>query len=367
MTPRSEADQHDSRERSTVRSGTRKIPSLFVLTTLLALTAATGGCTTPLERFEYSEAHMGTQVRLILYGPDRAVADRAAEAAFARVAELDGVFSDYRIDSEVSLLCRVTPSIGAVEVSHDLWNVLDRSRELHRRTGGVFDVTIGPFVRLWRRSERMLALPAPRRLAIAREGVGLSKVTFDQGRRAVSLNAPFMRLDFGGIAKGYAAQEAIDLLREHGVASALVDAGGDVVVGDAPPGSEGWLIGLAPNADTGEPTGAVVLANAAVATSGDAFRFVEIRGRRYSHIIDPRTGLGMTTPMTVTVIAGDGALADGLASALSVLGPKDGFALIESYDGASASVLHEADGTVIRESTPRFPEILAPEDARHRR
>ena len=146
-----------------------------------------------------------------------------------------------------------------------------------------------------------------------------------------------MRLDLGGIAKGYVLQEALRVLDARGVPRALVEAGGDIVAGDAPPGRTGWRIDT-PGADEAVTTRAAALTRAALATSGAAMQFVEIDGTRYSHIIDPRTGLGLTHHLTAHVIAGDGATADALATALSVVGAAQGPSILRRFPGALASL-----------------------------
>ena len=145
-----------------------------------------------------------------------------------------------------------------------------------------------------------------------------------------------MRLDLGGIAMGYAVDETLKLLRERGISRALVDASGDIGVGDPPPGKLGWTIGVVPLSAEGTPSKQICLANAAVSTAGDAFQHVDIDGKRYSHIVDPHTGLGMTDRSAVTVIAPDCTTADGLDTAVIALGPRAGLALVEGTPGAAA-------------------------------
>jgi thiamine biosynthesis lipoprotein len=164
-----------------------------------------------------------------------------------------------------------------------------------------------------------------------------------------------MRLDLGGIAMGYAVDEALGVLRKRGIASGLIDASGDIGVGDPPPGKEGWVIEVAPVDEDGAPRTRVLLANAAVTTSGDALQHVEIGGKRYSHIVDPRTGLGLTDRTSVTVIARDCTSADSLATAVSVLGPKEGLKLIEHTPGTAAWIVRPApDGKWATFASPGF-------------
>lgn len=301
---------------------------------------------TRLQRFEYRQPHMGVAFVIRLYADDEAAAKRAAEAAFARVAELNAILSDYDPDSELMRLCRESAPGKPIPVSEELAFVLSRSLAMARRTDGAFDVTIGPVVRLWRHARRRREMPDAKRLAAARALVGWKHVRLDECARTVELLKRDMRLDLGGIAKGYAADEALRVLREHGIDRALIDAGGDIVMGDAPPGRAGWRIGIAPlDKPEGAPSRHLVLANQSVATSGDAFQHVEIAGTRYSHIVDPKTGLGLTTHSSVTVIAPTGIEADALASAVSVLGPKQGIALVDATPDTAALIVQVEDGT----------------------
>lgn len=324
---------------------------LVLATALLALalggfavSSAPSGDSPKPKRFEFAQPHMGTQFRIVLYAADEAEARRAADAAFARISELDAKLSDYREDSELMRLCRQAGG-EPVSVSDDLFAVLSAAQAMARRSRGAFDVTIGPLSRLWRRSRRQKELPSPQRLEQARSLVGYEKLILDAERQTVRLTQPGMLLDLGGIAKGFAADEAQKVLHNHGIRSALVAAGGDLVVSDAPPDAPAWRIGIAPLDDPDRPPAKFLwLKNAAVSTSGDAEQFVEINGVRYSHILDPRTGLGLIGRQSVTVIAPNGTLSDSLATAISVLKPTEGLKLAEATEGAAALI-------VVREST----------------
>jgi thiamine biosynthesis lipoprotein len=242
-----------------------------------------------------------------------------------------------------------------IEVSADLWAVLDRGQAVARASEGAFDVTVGPYVRLWRRARRQRALPEAFRLTAARSEVGYHYVTMDATRRRVRLERPGMRLDLGGIAKGYALQEAYAELERSGLPRALVTGGGDMVAGEAPPGRPGWRVDIAPldTAEGGHPR-QVRLRRRALATSGDLYQRLELDGRRYSHIVDPRTGIGLTDHSLVTVIARDGMTADALATAVSVLGPGRGLRLIEAEPGAAALVARQPDAALEVLASRRF-------------
>ena len=280
---------------------------------------------------------MGVEVRLTVYAPSKMAAERACAAAFRRIAALEDITSDYRPTSELMRLCAKAGG-PPVPVSRDLFFVLRRAQALSRRTGGAFDATVGPLIGLWRQARRSKQLPPPDALAEARKRVGWEKVRLDPKRRTVRLLAPGMRLDLGGIAKGYVGDEAIRTLRAHGVSRALFWAGGDVVAGTPPPGAKGWRIEVANTGRgwVGSVPASLLLANRALSSSGDSEQFVEIGGRRYSHIVDPRTGLGLTDRIAVTVLAPNGITSDGLSTALSVMGMERGRALARSIPGVTA-------------------------------
>src|SRR5947208_2461193 len=207
---------------------------------------------------QYAALRTGMAVRVVVYAADDATARRAAHAAYARIAELEDVMSDYRPESEVR---RLAARAGeAVRVSDDLFVVLARSVDLWGRSDGAFDATVGPFVELWRAARRTGRLPPRAALDSAARRVGSDKVHLDSVSRTVRLDVPGMRIDLGGIAKGYILDRALDVLRAQGVTRALLEAGGDIVLGDAPPGQPGWRIAM----PQGE--GDTVLANRAVST-----------------------------------------------------------------------------------------------------
>lgn len=307
------------------------------------------------ERYEFTQVHMGVPFKLTLYAPDEASANRAAAAAFGRIEQLNAVFSDYDPGSEAMRLSRQAGTGSAVKVSPELLFVLSRSLALSEATDGVFDVTVGPLVKQWRRARRQRRLPKDEALQKAKSRVGRHLVRLDKEAGTVELREEGMRLDFGGIAKGYAADEALRVLRCAGINSALIDAGGDIVAGDPPPCEAGWRIGLAPiDRPDAPPERFLRIANTSVATSGDAYQFVEIDGVRYSHILDPRTGMGLTTSSSVTIIAPDGITADCLASAVSVLGPEQGIALLEQTESAAGLIVLVEGGAVRSVETKAF-------------
>ncbi|MFO1451303.1 MAG: FAD:protein FMN transferase [Opitutaceae bacterium] len=298
-------------------------------------------------RREFVEPHMGTLFRIVLYAPPGVDGSAAAKAAFARVEALNRVLSDYDPESEAMRLCR-EPAGATVPVSTDLFSVLTQARNLAVASGGAFDVTLGPLTLLWRTSRRSGVLPDPVSLAAARDASGFAHLHLDEARRSVRLQRTGMRLDFGGIAKGFAADAALAVLAQHGVARALVAASGDLALGEPPPGKEGWTVALEPFGSPSDPPPTLVLANAGVSTSGDTEQSVTLGGVRYSHIVDPATGLGLTRRVAVTVVARQATLTDGLATACSVLDADRTRALVEALPEPAHVMVHERhpDGSV---------------------
>jgi thiamine biosynthesis lipoprotein len=285
-------------------------------------------------RHEYSEVHMGMPMRVVLFAATDSAARSAARAAFQRVAQLDADLSDYRLDSE---LRRIETEAGTwVPVQPWTFAVLSRALAMAQLTAGAFDPTVGPLSALWRSARKTQRLPSDAALDSARALVSYRMLQLDSARRAVRLGRAGMRLDLGGIAKGFILQEALGTLKRHGVAHALLEAGGDVVVGAAPPGQPGWRIDV-PGADSSFRARAQHLTHAALATSGPALQYVELDGTRYSHVIDTKTGRGLTHQRTAHVIARDGATADALATALTILDEARGRTLLARF-GAAVSI-----------------------------
>jgi thiamine biosynthesis lipoprotein len=310
---------------------------------------------------------MGVDFTIVLYAQNEDAAQRGFKAAFARIEQLNGIMSDYDPQSELSRLSHAAPTEKPVPLSDDLYVLLKQSLHWSRASDGAFDVTVGPIVRLWRRARRQQELPSSERLAEARAAVGYQNLRLDPEHKTAALAKPNMRLDLGGIAKGYAVDEALKTLRALGIRRALVNGSGDIGAGDPPPGETGWKIGIAPlEADGPEsvrpPSRILLLANRAVATSGDAFQYVEIAGKRYSHIVDPRTGLGLTDHSSVSVVAPNCTTADALASAVSVLGPDKGLALVDRTEGAAALLLRAPHGKPQTHASKRFESLpVAPQ------
>lgn len=303
---------------------------------------------------------MGTKFRIVLYAPTKETADKAAKAAFARVEALNKMMSDYMPESELMKLCKKSEKkiAGPVKVSDELFYVLSKAQEVSTLSEGTFDVTVGPIVRLWRQVRKDRELPDTEVLEAAMKRVGYKKVQLDSKEKTVTLTVPGMQLDLGGIGKGYAADEALQAIGKFGITSALVAASGDIAVSKAPPGRDGWRIDIAPLPGAKERR-QLVLADAAVSTSGDSEQFVEIAGVRYSHIVDPRTGIGLKGRRSVTVVAKQGIYADSLTKMASILPAEKAVEKIEAIDGAATLIVVKTEKGEDVHQSKRFAGYLA--------
>ena len=298
-----------------------------------------------LQRYEYSHKSMGTIFRIICYTNQKEIAKQTSEKAFKRIDQLNYIMSDYLPDSELNRLSRNSGSGEYIQVSTDLYVILKLGQQWALKTNGIFDVTIGPYSQLWRRAGRKEMLPDSDQIKKASESVGYKYILIDAENSAVKLRKERMQLDLGGIAKGFTVDEIYNLFVNSGIEKVLVDGGGDIRVGDPPPGKNGWKIVLE---NLKEDNQVLYISNASIATSGDLYRYILIDSLKYGHIIDPRTGYGLTTPRTVTVQASNCTEADVLASTISILGAKDGFRFLADIPHVKAIVVEEEKGKVRR-------------------
>lgn len=267
---------------------------------------------------------MGVPFHLKFYAPSEAAAERIARQAYARVEQLNTIFSDYDPTSELSRLCRA-PVGKPVKLSPELFAILAASHKLSRQTAGAFDITAGPAVRQWRVARRQRKLPEANVLTAAGARIGFEKLKLNAEARTATLAVENMQLDLGGIAKGWAVDEVIRILEQNAIRRAFVAASGDIRTTGPPLGREGWRIEIRNVDEFGNLYPRTLhLKHQSLSTSGDTAQFVEIASRRYSHIVDPRTGIGLTHRLQVTVVAPTSTQADSQATALSVLGLNEG-------------------------------------------
>ena len=288
---------------------------------------------------------MGTDFKIIIDDTNESTCQKVAKKAFEEAHRLNNIFSDYLADSEASVLSASSfndQDDEYLEISAELLKVLKFSRELSKDTSGDFDITIGPASRLWRIARFRESLPGPDKIKNALTRIGFNKILFHPSENKVRLDHKGMLLDFGGIAKGFAGDQMLTLLKDSGLNRCLIDAGGDLIIGQAPKGKPGWRVKIGGEKHPELPS--LSLSNCAVATSGDTEQFAIIRGKAYSHIINPHTGIGLNTRAQVTVIAKNGMIADSLASAALVSGLKSSEKIFEKYNIKAAFFISQEDG-----------------------
>ncbi len=305
----------------------------LILVTLWLLGLA-GTASADPHHLAYTQPVMGTVFRIELYADDQEAAETAAAAAFKRIDDINALASDYLPESELSRLNR-EPANKAVPVSADLLSLISHALRISKLTDGAFDITSTYAIQQWRRAKRKKQLPTEEQTRKAIAMTDWHAIKLDEATRTVTKLKDGLLLDLGGIGKGYAADAALGVLRSHGITRAVVAGSGDLAIGDPPPNEKGWSIALR-TFDRPEESDALVhvtLSRCGCSTSGDLHQFLELDGKRYSHIVNPRTGLGLTDRIACTVIAPDATTSDALATGMCVLGPDKGSALADHTPG----------------------------------
>lgn len=314
-------------------------PALPCALLMLAWTAVS--CAGDREPFIDETFAMGTKAMVTIYGLEDGEAAAAAAEALGEIHRIESVISNWREDSELSRLNRRSGD-GPVRISPELHGLLERSAGYCEASGGAFDVTALPLVRLW--GFRGGEPSVPRRTALdeALGRVGCGRFRLDAGDTTAALDAG-VEIDLAGVGKGYAVDMCAKALIERGVTSGLVNLGGNMYAIGAPPGRRGWTIGIRDPGGSAGVVGELVLSDAAVSTSGNYENFVVIGGERYGHIIDPRTGKTVDSVLSVTVIAESAEEADALSTGLFVTGPEGAADLRGAFPGLKALFAMEDD------------------------
>lgn len=328
----------------------RPIRYLALVVPLLVGGLASSPChASPDSLYHETRPAMGTTVEVYLYARDRMRAAALIETAFEEIERVEAALSSYRPTSEISRI-NVTASRGPVVTDPEVFGLIEQALDYSRRTGGAFDITVGALVRTSGFFRDDVHYPSPDELAEARATVGWQHVALDRATRTIRFLTPGIELDLGGIGKGFALDRAARILRRHGVTAALLGAGRSsyYAIG-APPDAEGWPIVISSPRDPAQVLSTIRLHDRSLSTSGNAQKFFELDGKRYSHIIDPRTGEPSAGMLQVTVTAGTAAESDALATALFVLGPERAAALIGRGDEVAALLVtaRETDDHVV--------------------
>jgi thiamine biosynthesis lipoprotein len=282
---------------------------------------------------------MGTFARVVAVAKNERQARRSIEAGFNEMKRIDSVMSDYKPDSQLSRVNR--EAFGhAVKVTPELFAVLQKSVQYSRLSNGAFDITVGPLVDLWHKAGETNSMPDENTIAETKSRVGYEKLILDANKMTVRFAVDGMRLDLGGIGKGYAVDKAVEVMRQKGATAGMVDSGGNIRCFGKPIDNDVWLVGIQdPNLVDSEPIIVLKLIDMAVATSGDYRRFVMIDGKKVSHIIDTNTATGADKLASDTIIAKTAVDADALSTVVNVLGPDKGLDLIESLPGTECILI----------------------------
>jgi thiamine biosynthesis lipoprotein len=304
-------------------------------------------------KFSYSEMKMGSAFNLIIVSADSNKANHLARKSYELVDSLNHIFSNYDSSSELS---KINASAGLLpyKMSTAMLDLVQKSQYAYIQSKGAYDISIGPLSSLWRNARKAKLFPEASTVLATKKLVGLNQVKINKRLGTIFLPNANMQLDFGGIAKGYIAQWVINFLKANGIQQALVDAGGDIVMSGPPLNQQGWLIGVnLPETTDQLLNKKLQLSNCSVATSGDVFQFIEYKGVKYSHIINPLTGYGVTNLRNVTIVAKTGATADWLATACSILPIQEAKQLAISHQ-AALLITTLKNGKLVFEATPNF-------------
>lgn len=331
--------------------------SRYIITFILLITTCLQA--QAQKKFVFESAKMGSPFTVTICSDDSLKAAAAAEAAFKKADTLNNILSDYVDTSEINRLSATSGQGKYVKVSPELYNILSISLQAAKLSNGDFDVTIGPVVRVWRKARKTKVFPDKDSVALALQRSGYRYMHLDSVHQSVWLEKAGMQLDIGGLGKGYVAQIALDLVKDAGFPSAMVNAGGKIVIGDAPPGARGWIIGInVPGDKQAVQQQLLVLHNTSVATSGDIYQHLDFNGVRYSHIVNPKTGIGLTHSANVTAIAPGGAVADWLATACSILPPEKSMALIKKFSGGALLITQLKNEAIVRQQSKGFENFV---------
>ncbi len=298
-----------------------------------------------LIRHQYSAPHLGTIVRLVFYSEDKGYSDRLAAACFQRVKDLDAILSDYCSDSEVSELCAKPVGVPH-KVSDALFSVIAQAQEISVKSNGAFDVTLGKLTDAWRKR----ALSDGGSVG----GTSYRDLLLNHQAKTITLQKP-LKIDLGGIGKGYIGDQLMQILTRAGISRAAVIIGGETVLAGAPPGKKGWLIGI--EDPEHKLIGTIVLANTALSTSGDSYQFFEADGNRHSHLIDPATKQSKINRLNVTTLAPTAMESDAWATALRILPTEDAISIANKQANLEALFIPYKTQT---RSTKNFPTLQLP-------
>ncbi|MCP5003108.1 MAG: hypothetical protein GY941_04025 [Planctomycetes bacterium] len=306
---------------------------------------------------------MGTVLDISAYVSDKNRAEKVLSEAFNAVKGLDNLMSNYKPESDLSVINREAVS-GPVACDSELAYIIEQSIKYGDITKGAFDITIGPLMKEWGFFKERGRIPGNDELDSAMQSVSYKNIYIEEKpekslirgsnlEKTISFENPHTQIDLGGIGKGYAVDVAVKMLRKSGIKSALVNFAGNVYACGLPPGRESWIIGLQHPRNSKDIIGSFEITDKAVSTSGDYEKFFTMNGERYSHIIDPRTGKPIQGIASVTIVADSATKADALSTGVFVLGLDEGMKLIEKLSDVEGIIIFEDSDETLQVKTSR--------------
>ncbi len=354
------------RHRSPLSSGWQLIVRAMVAQMALFISSHFSKAQGMLEGYDFTFPAMGSSVTLSAYSESEKQVTEAFEEVRHEMERLSAIMTDYHPQSELNRLHECPSELNShvsSPMSPELFEVLCAAEDWHRQSQGRFDVAIGNLTRLWRNARKSERIPLKNEIDEALKHSGWHLLKLDRQTRQLHFSDSKVRLDLGGIAAGYIVDKGFDILVKHGLDRSLINAGGDIRCGVAPPNRPGWKIEIASIRRGGPPVKRIFLSQAAITTSGDLWQFTTIDGVRRSHILDPKTGEGVIGPMSVSLIASRCIDADAGATALCVMGKRNAFQFVREHSDFKAIWINpKADSDQLEfESTVGFPEGIRDE------
>lgn len=338
------ADSMKTWSQYSIRTRRTLVASLLFVGLIAIFVMYRAASVAPLHR--QSQFVFDTLVEIMVAVRDADQAQQAMAAAYSEMRRIEAVLSRYRRDSQIA---RINARAGAaVPVNKEVYEILERAQEYARITDGAFNVTIGPLIDAWGIGAEQQRVPDDAELQPILQAVGLEHLDLSNPLE-VRLTHPDAALDLGGIAKGYAIDRAVEMLAQHQITSALVNAGGDIrCIGVKPDGTP-WQVGLQHPRDATKLSGIVAIDDTAIATSGDYERFFLRDGVRYHHLLHPHTGRPARACQSVTILTDTAEAADVFATALFIMGPDQGLRMLEATPDLEGMIIR-ADGQILTSS-----------------
>lgn len=285
---------------------------------------------------------MGTRFEFVAVTNNEQLAWEAIDVGIKETQRIEALLSEWQPGSQTSEINR-NAGIKPVVVDQELYDLISRCIRISHLTGGAFDISFAAIEKVWHFDGTMKSLPTPQEVAASVSKIGYEKIILDPANHSVLLRDPGMKIGFGAIGKGYAANRARDVMRSMGIPAGVVNAAGDLATWGRQASGESWYVGIADPVEKDRVFSWLTADETAVVTSGNYEKYVELEGKRYAHIIDPRTGYPVSGLKSVTIVCPNAELADALATAVSVMGAEEGLRLVNQLKGVECLLITDND------------------------